>query len=223
MLPEIQRKRTAACSIVFTALLGVAALGSATDHVSSYCGEGGPVDGESPSKSAMPRPEVSSNSSASQSEGAAPESTVTSAADTALTVTRPDSVVAVYFHRTFRCRKCLSMESCARKAITGNFARAIKDGSLRWRSVDFEQPAHAKQGKRYELGGSALVLSHWKDGEEATWTRMDELWDLIDEPGAMTESVREQIQRCLKGKCGHGEFSPPDTTKSPGEKGIRRI
>lgn len=223
MLLGTSRKCRAECSIVFGALLGVAVLGLATGPVSSCCTQGQRTDGHGSNQLVMGRPEIPRNSIALPNGGAAPESTKTSAADTTLIMTRPDSVVAVYFHRTLRCRSCLLIESCARKAITSNFAQALKDGSLRWRSVDFEQPAHAKQAERYQLGGSALVLSHWKDGEEVLWTRMDELWDLIDEPTTMTEIVREQIQRCLKGECRHGGFFSPDTTKTPGENKYRRI
>jgi hypothetical protein len=140
------------------------------------------------------------------------EGTKTTSADTTAHRSPPDSVVAYYFHRTFRCDKCLLMEACIRDAIAQNYADALIKGTLRWHTLDYEQPEHADSAVKYQLDGPALVLSHWAGGREVSWARMDELWDLVDDPGAMIDSLEVQLGDCLMGKCIHGELFVPDTS-----------
>lgn len=137
------------------------------------------------------------------------DKTVKAPADTTVHAAPPDSVVACYFHRTFRCDRCLLMEACARDVIEHDFSAALNDSTLRWRTLDFERPEQAKNVEKYQLDGPALVLSHWSGGAEVSWVRVDELWDVIDDPEAVSERVRERLHECLEGRClHHGLLTP---------------
>ena len=120
-----------------------------------------------------------------------------------VTLASPDSVVVVYYHRTLRCQTCLMLEACAKKAVEKDFAKELMKGTIRWRAVDFEHPEHSGLEKKYGLDGSTLVLSHWKNKKEVSWGKMDEIWEISDDPEAVTESVKEQLRLCLAGKCDH--------------------
>jgi hypothetical protein len=125
----------------------------------------------------------------------------------------PDSIVAVYYHPTLRCRTCLMIEATAEKAITTEFPKELVKGKVRWRHVDFEQPEHAGIEKKYQLDGSTLVLSHWKNKKEVSWVRMDELWELTGDPEAISDRVMEQVELCLAGGCKHKIQDAADETK----------
>jgi len=131
----------------------------------------------------------------------------------------PDSVVALYFHRTLRCEDCLLMEDYIRDVLKNDYLDALLKGSLRWRSVDYEQPEYADVADKYQLGGPALVLRHWVGGREVLWARMDEIWERVDYPEAVADTLRGQFRECLAGTCRHDEFHMPDTNnlRAPGD------
>jgi hypothetical protein len=131
----------------------------------------------------------------------------------------PDSVLVLYFHRTFRCEDCLNMESYIKGVLEDDYLDPLLKGSLRWHSFDFEQPEHAGEAEEYGLGGPALVLSHWVGGVEVLWGRMDEIWDFTDYPEAVADTVRAQLRECLAGTCRHEEFGVPEMSnaRAPGD------
>lgn len=139
-------------------------------------------------------------------------------------VSTPDSIVAVYYHRTLRCQTCLMMEACAESVMMKRFAKELVKGKLHWRDVDFEQSEHSGMEKKYGLDGSSLVLSHWKKEKEVSWARMDELWELSDDPDAVSERVLEQLMLCLAGKCDHeGDGSGKESGNEKTDRAVREL
>jgi hypothetical protein len=116
----------------------------------------------------------------------------------------PDSVVAYYFHRTYRCVRCITMEAYVLAVIHLNYSTELEKGTLRWHAVDYEDPANAHYAEKHEFGGPALVLSHWADGSETRWTRVDEIWELLDTPGTLVGSIDRNVKACLGGKHERG-------------------
>lgn len=131
----------------------------------------------------------------------------------------PDSVVALYFHRTLRCEDCLLMEDYIRDVLRDDYLDPLLNGSLCWRSLDYERPEHVDSADKYQFGGPALVLSHWVGGREVLWARMDEIWEWVDDPEAVADTLRAQLRECLAGTCAHAEFYEPDAgdIRAPGE------
>lgn len=126
-----------------------------------------------------------------------------------------DSIIAYYFHRTFRCKTCLMLEACAKSVIEHDYPQALKAGTLRWRLLNFEEPAQAESAEKYQLVGPSLVLSHWDDGVETQWKMVDEIWEHVDDPEAVSDCVREQLKQCMEGVCRHKGPSSSDTTAVP--------
>lgn len=136
----------------------------------------------------------------------------------------PDSVVVVYYHRTLRCQTCLMLEACAKKAMEESFTKELTKGTIRWREVDFEQPEHAGIEKKYQLDGSTLVLSHWKNKKEVSWEKMDEIWEMSDDPEAVTEAVVERLRLRLAGKCDNqGTGVSVDDGGKKSENAVRQL
>ena len=88
-------------------------------------------------------------------------------------------LIAYYFHRTQRCRKCLTMEAYAEEALKEAFPQALQAGELEWHAVNVEEPAHEHFVEDYELTASALVLVDTQAGEQKEWRNLERVWELV--------------------------------------------
>ncbi|UCG32880.1 MAG: hypothetical protein JSU68_14595 [Phycisphaerales bacterium] len=88
-------------------------------------------------------------------------------------------LVAYYFHRTQRCRTCLTMEAYAQEALEESFPAAIESGELQWQAVNVEEPANEHFVIDFGLTSSALVLVNMHDGERGEWRNLEQVWELV--------------------------------------------
>ncbi len=49
-------------------------------------------------------------------------------------------IVVYYFHGNARCPTCYKLENFAKSVVETDFANAIKDGKLEWKTVNVEEP-----------------------------------------------------------------------------------
>jgi len=115
---------------------------------------------------------------------ARPESKTPS--DVEPTLIEPDQqtghkLIAYYFHRTQRCRKCLTIEAYAEEALKEAFPHALETGELEWRAVNVEEPAHEHFVEDYQITSGALVLVDTQNGEQKEWRNLDRVWELVGE------------------------------------------
>ena len=85
-------------------------------------------------------------------------------------------VIAYYFHGTFRCTTCRTIEKYSKEAIELYFAKEMKNGTLEFRPVNVEEPENRHYSQDYQLFSRALVLSLNKDGKEVKWKNLTEVW-----------------------------------------------
>ncbi len=83
-------------------------------------------------------------------------------------VSKKTQIDVYYFHRTERCKTCLSIEANVQKALDLYFAEEIKDGTIRFISINFEGEDQKKAIEKYEADGPALYLTKVKKGKETT-------------------------------------------------------
>ncbi len=108
-------------------------------------------------------------------------------------------VVAYYFHNTQRCMTCNKIERLAEEALREQFAPALADGTLVWRTVNMEMPPNEHFVEDYQLVTSSLVLVDFHDGEQRDWTTMEKVWQLVhDDEAAFKQYVAEQAQAYLE-------------------------
>jgi hypothetical protein len=88
-------------------------------------------------------------------------------------------LIAYYFHRTQRCRTCLTIERYAKEALTEAFPEALKTGELEWRVLNVEESANEHFVTEYEFTSGALVLVDMQDGEQTEWQNLDRVWELV--------------------------------------------
>lgn len=109
-----------------------------------------------------------------------------------------DKLVAYYFHRTQRCRTCLTIEAYAEEALRDGFADAFESGELEWQAVNVEEPQNERFVEEYGLTASALVMIFLENGEQTQWKNLERVWELVgDEPG-FKEYVRDEALAYLE-------------------------
>ena len=88
-------------------------------------------------------------------------------------------LIAYYFHRTQRCRKCLTIEAYSEEALKDAFPEALARGELEWQAVNVEEPANEHFVEDYQLTFGALVLVDTQEGEQKEWRNLERVWELV--------------------------------------------
>ena len=110
---------------------------------------------------------------------------------------RQDKVTVYYMHSTIRCVTCNAIEARADSILKEQFAAQLGDGSLEWRSVDFQQEEDL--ARRYDVGVSCLVLVRWRGGSEEAHRRLDEVWAKIGDEDEFARYVSDAVREFLNG------------------------
>jgi len=108
-----------------------------------------------------------------------------------------DKVTVYYMHSTIRCVTCNAIEARADSILKEQFAAQLGDGSLEWRSVDFQQEEDL--ARRYDVGVSCLVLVRWRGGSEEAHRRLDEVWAKIGDEDEFARYVSDAVREFLNG------------------------
>ena len=108
-------------------------------------------------------------------------------------------VYAYYFHRTFRCISCLSMEEMAADAIEEHFAQQQQNGQVVWMPVNIEDSATETLRKQLDVQGTGLVLARMENGVYKNSKSLDKLWGLLSRPEDFSKCVVDEVSVCLSG------------------------
>lgn len=134
----------------------------------------------------------------------APHRPADAPAPPAAVATEPSRVVVSYFHRTIRCETCLRFETLTDRALREAFAGELADGRVEWRVTDFEEPGHEAEVARYDIFESSLVVSRFVGDTEADWKKLDAIWSLVGDEGALVQCIQGEVGAYLGGAT-HGE------------------
>ena len=109
-------------------------------------------------------------------------------------------ILVYYFHNTFRCLTCLTMENMAEELINDEFAADLETGILAWRSINLQEPEYEHFAIQYKLDEPSLIFSEWSDGKEIRWKNLDRIWTLADTPVQYRQYVRDELNAYLDGE-----------------------
>jgi len=110
---------------------------------------------------------------------------------------KPPKVIAYYFHTTFRCVTCRTIEAFSREAIEQAFGDALKNGKLEWRLVNVEERANRHFIQDYRLFTKSLILVKMKDGKQAEWKNLSRVWELVRRKDAFLRYVQDEVRAYL--------------------------
>ena len=109
-------------------------------------------------------------------------------------------VVATYFHRTARCVSCWTIEATARRVVERDFADAVRDGRLAWRTVNLDAPGNGHYAKDFNLAMASVVLAETVNGATGRWTSLEKVWDHLEDEPALARYIRSETDAFLKGE-----------------------
>ncbi len=106
-------------------------------------------------------------------------------------------VYAYYFHQTFRCFTCQSMEEMAAQAIQEHFGGQIQAGQVVWMPVNIDKPEGQVLRQHFNVRSSELVLARMEGNVCRESKRLDELSGLSSRPDAFSKYLVDQISAYL--------------------------
>ncbi len=96
-------------------------------------------------------------------------------------------VTVYYFHRTYRCYTCLNIEKMAHETLQKTYPQELTNGTIRWQPVDYMQNVTLAQ--QFEVDFPTLVVAVNDKGKVSSFRRLDDTWDLKNDPKAFNEML----------------------------------
>lgn len=107
------------------------------------------------------------------------------------------TVIAFYFHPTFRCQACLDIEALSQEAIESGFEKAIENGDLVWVVLNMEELGAEGFVEEFQLDTSTLVIADMRGGQQTRWKKLDKVWELKDDRDAFVKYVQDEAAAYL--------------------------
>ncbi|MBE0425964.1 MAG: hypothetical protein IBX72_04855 [Nitrospirae bacterium] len=112
--------------------------------------------------------------------------------------THTSKVIAYYFHGTFRCSACRTIERYSQEAIEQYFRNELQNGTLEFRHVNVEEPDNRHFIQDYQLFTRSLVLSMETDGKEIQWKNLKAVWTHVRDRERFFQYVKDEVEGFLK-------------------------
>lgn len=106
-------------------------------------------------------------------------------------------VTAYYFHGSFRCKTCRTIEQYSREAIEINFAKQLKSGKLVFQTINIDEPKNQHFVQDYQLVTRSLVLVKFVDGKQTAWKNLPAVWQKVGDQQAFFEYVASETAAYL--------------------------
>jgi hypothetical protein len=108
-------------------------------------------------------------------------------------------IVVTYVYFGKRCATCRRLEAYSREAMETGFASEIAAGTVVWRAVNADEPAHKHYLDDYELYAKAVIVSDVRAGEEVRWKNLTRVWELNNDKEAFVEYVQREVRAYREG------------------------
>lgn len=108
-------------------------------------------------------------------------------------------LVVYYLHTTFRCPSCNKIERLTKEAVENGFADQIKKGRVEMKVLNIEESGNEHFVDDYKLYTKSVILSDLKNGKEAKWKNLDQVWTLLGNEAKFIEYVQKEIKTYLEG------------------------
>ncbi len=109
----------------------------------------------------------------------------------------PAKVIVYYFHGTVRCQTCLDIEQHARETVFETYFVDLMEGSMEWRSVNYEVPENRHYSNNFTLPYPSLVVVREQAGYAADWKLLGKTWELVSDSAALRDYVRAELGAIL--------------------------
>jgi hypothetical protein len=104
-----------------------------------------------------------------------------------------------YFHPTERCPIDQSIEETTRKMMQTDFAKEIKDGTIRFQVLNTDDKANAKIVGKFEMNSQALYLVSFVRGKEIKQDLTEFAFSTCQSnPGKFKAGLKNEILEAIK-------------------------
>ncbi len=114
-------------------------------------------------------------------------------------VSKKTHIDIYYFHRTDRCETCVSIEENTKNVLETNYATEVKEGTISFKSINFEAEADKEIIEKYKADGPSLFLTRMKKTKETTKNMTDfALNNSRYNPEKFKNGLRDKINGLLR-------------------------
>nr|WP_286177329.1 nitrophenyl compound nitroreductase subunit ArsF family protein [Rhodopirellula sp. JC639] len=108
-----------------------------------------------------------------------------------------NGVVVNYFFSNTRCATCRAIESQTLEVVQSEFAAELKDGTVGWKTLNYEDDNHSQLREQFQIVMPVVVLTRVQNGELAEWKRLDQVWGLVSDRAAFSTFIEQEINGLL--------------------------
>lgn len=109
-----------------------------------------------------------------------------------------DRVIAMYFHRTERCPTCQKMGSYAEEAVKQGFKQQVKNGTVEFHFIDFQDKKNSKYVKAYDVSEPALIIARIEDNKVKKFKNLEDIWAKVPDKSEFIKYVQDSVKSQLK-------------------------
>jgi hypothetical protein len=110
-------------------------------------------------------------------------------------------ITVYYFHGNVRCPTCYKLENFAKSEVETDFAEAIKNEKLEWKTINVEEKGNEHFADDYKLYTKSVIVSTAQDGKELSWKNLDKIWQLVQDEKSYRNYIAKEVKACFEGKC----------------------
>ena len=107
-------------------------------------------------------------------------------------------VVVMYFHRTQRCPTCLKMGSYSEEAVKKGFVKEVKDRTVEFHYIDFQDKMNASLTKAYRVTSPALMVAKVEKNKVVKVNDLREIWTKVRDKKAFLKYVQSSVTSLQK-------------------------
>ncbi len=128
-----------------------------------------------------------------------------------------DGLIVYYFHSSTRCPTCRAIESQSRDVVRNEFAEPLASGRMAWKMLNYEDPSVAELAREFDVQVPVVVVARTQGGQITEFDRLDQVWNLWDDPPAFSKYVEGAIRKMQSAPQPQPEPqpAPPKETASP--------
>lgn len=146
--------------------------------------------------------EPAESSAEKENESSQTAAVAQSSADAAPAGERPprqetQTLMVYYFHTTARCYSCNMIENLTKDAVETGFPDDLEKGRIQFKAVNIESSGNEHFAEDYKLYTKSVVLSQRKDGKEAQWKNLDQVWTLLRDKEKFTNYITREVKAML--------------------------
>lgn len=107
-----------------------------------------------------------------------------------------DAIHVYYMHTTFRCTTCNNIEKMTKSLLEKDFKNELDSGKLLFSEVNFQK--NETLAKQFGVAAGCVVVSDERNGKVLDFKRIDEIWELKDQPEDFDSHIAMIIRDFLK-------------------------